>query len=149
MRKNSGEFTIYKKSGAAQFKPIPPRENDKGYIEKEGAILVEVAPGNGQGRDLSWDWSRKISFAIGIADIVGLFEDIESPKKLVHDQNGTTKTLEFQPGQAQYAGTYMLKVFSKTPDGTTNSVTVPVTAGEYFILTRMLLQVAPHLIGWL
>ncbi len=149
MRRNSGELTIYKKLGAAQFKIIPLRENDKGYVEKEGAILLEAAPGIPSGSDLAWDWSRKISFALQMADIIGLFENIEQPKKLLHEQNGSTKTLEFQAGEGKYAGTYMLKLFTKSQDGTTNSVTVPLSGGEYLVLTRMMLAMAPHLIGWL
>lgn len=141
----SGKYTIYKKFGALQASIIPPQRNDKGWIDKEGAVLIEVAPGSGPQK---WDWEQKINFAIGIPDICKLAENPETPPKLVHAQGDTTKTLEFTPGEGQYAGTYMLNVFQKTNTGN-HSVKVPLTSGEFSILCRMLAQMAPYLIGWL
>ena len=43
----NGQYKIYKSLGAAQFKLILPRRNEKGFIQKDGAVLVEVAPGIG------------------------------------------------------------------------------------------------------
>ena len=72
MTKYPSQFKIYKKIGAAQFGLIRPRQDQQGRIEKDGAILLEVAKSKGE---KSYDWGNKISFAIGMSDLTNIFEN--------------------------------------------------------------------------
>lgn len=141
----TGRFKLYKKLGAAQFTLLPPRAGEKGYLDQEGGVLIEAAPGAGE---QTWDWDQKINFAIGIADICSLLENLQAPKKLIHEKNGVVKSLQFSPGEGKYEGTYMLNL-RQEKDGVKSQVSVPVSGGEYALLTRMLIQTAPYLVGWL
>ena len=143
-----GSFTVYKKLGAAQFTMMYPRHNDNGRIDKNGAILLEVAEGAG---DKSYKWSEKISFAFGISDLCNIFDNPDTPPKLVHSSPASplTKFLEFTPGEGKYAGTYMLKLSEKNNETNTfRNVNVPITSGEYTLMLRLFMTAAPIMIGW-
>jgi len=149
MKKYPGTFTIYKKLGAAQFTLLNPKVNNDNYrIEKNGAVLLEAAPGAG---DKKYEWSGKISFAIGLSDMCNIFDHPDEPPKLIHSMPGSNlvKTLEFKPGEGKYAGTYMMKL-GETNKETNQSklITVPIAGGEYTILLRLLMAAAPLMIGW-
>lgn len=145
----SGTFPIYKSIGAAQFSLIPPQRGDKGFITKDGAILLECAPGDGDKNDPKWDWAKdkKISFALGLADLAQLLDATKTNIRLVHDNNGVMKTLEFRQGEGKYEGTYTLNL-SEGGKENRRSVMVPLTNGEYNLLMRLLVAVAPMLIAW-
>ena len=148
MRQFPGTFSIYKKSGAAQFTIIPPRQGENGRIEKNGAVLLETAGGAG---DKSYNWGEKITFAIGMSDLCNLFNNPDLPQKLIHQMPGsdTTKTLEFIPGEGKYSGTYMMKLGSKNKNSDSyHNVAVPISNGEYTVLLRLFMAAAPKLIGW-
>ena len=144
----SGQLKIYKNTGAAQFSLIPCRRNDKGWVEKEGAVLVEVAKCNGKDGDgnILADWNNKISFAINAADICNLMDEYNTRAgKLFHNYKGIIKSLEFRPGTGKYEGTYMLQV----SEGKEKSFAVPLTNGEYNMVMRLIVGcAAPKLIGW-
>ena len=148
MRQYPGTFSIYKKIGAAQFTIIPPRESENGRIEKNGAVLLETAAGQGE---KSYSWNEKITFAIGMSDLCNVFENPDSPPKLIHQMPGSdlTKSLELVPGEGRYSGTFMLKLGEKNKSTDTyKNVTVPISGGEYTVLLRLLMAAAPVLIGW-
>lgn len=149
MKKYPGTFTIYKKLGAAQFTLLTPRVNENNHrIEKNGAVLLEAATGVG---DKKYEWSNKISFALGMSDLCSIFDNPDEPQKLVHSMPGSNlvKTLEFQPGEGRYSGTYMMKL-GETDKNTKDSklITVPIGGGEYTVLLRLLMAAAPSMIGW-
>jgi hypothetical protein len=84
-------FNVYKKSAAAQFTLLPPRRDDNGRIQKTGAVLLEVAPSQGE---KSYDWkNNKITFAFGINDLTQFFDDPSSSRwgSFYHDNDGTGK----------------------------------------------------------
>lgn len=141
----SGKYTIYKKKGALQASPIFPQRNDKGWVDKEGAILWELAPGVG---DQKWDWDNKLNMAIGIPDICKLLECQDKEAKLIHVSGETTKTLTVKPGEGQYEGTYTVFLGAKRGSDS-HSIMVPLSGGEYQLLLRMSIQLSPYLIGWL
>lgn len=148
MVKYPSQFKIYKKIGAAQFGLIRPRADEQGRIEKDGAILLEVAKSNGE---KSYDWREKISFAIGMSDLTTIFENPDSPAALIHTMPGsnTTKKLEFQPGEGRYAGTYKLMCSEFSRDKSVNkTVMVPISGGEYTVLLRLFMAAAPKFLGW-
>lgn len=148
MSKYPSQYKIYKKVGAAQFGFIRPREDSNGRIEKDGAILLEVAKSKGE---KSYDWSNKISFAIGMSDLTAIFESPDSPRSLIHTMPGSnvTKKLEFQPGEGRYAGTYRMMVSEFSKDkSVSKSVMVPISSGEYTVLLRLFMSTAPKFLGW-
>lgn len=143
----SGNFNIYKSLGAAQFSLIHPSFGAKGFLDKEGAVLLEVAPGDGNKDNPVWDWSKKINFAIGLPDIALLLDVTKGNPRLVHDNKGVLKTLELKAGEGKYEGTYMLSL-SEGPKESRRAVTVPLSNGEYNLLMRLLVSAAPLLINW-
>ena len=145
--KYPGTFSIYKKSGAAQFTLMPPRTNEKGRIDKNGAVLLEIASSSGE---KSYDWQNKISFAIGMSDLSQIMENPDSPSKLIHTtpNSNAVKSLEFVPGEGKYAGTFMMKLGEKNADAKFKNISVPLSSGEYTVLLRLLMSAAPTIIGW-
>jgi hypothetical protein len=133
-------FSVYKKSAAAQLNLILPRRNEKGRIDKEGAVLIEVAKATGEKQ---YDWTKKIVFAFGMNDFCMFFDNPENPPRLIHKLDEVVKSLEFKQGEAQYAGTYMMSL----SDGQ-NKISVPLSGGEYQIITRLFSCAIPKIIGW-
>lgn len=145
--KYAAPYKIYKKNAAAQFVTIKPRIED-GKVSKEGAILLEVAKSIGEKK---FDWQNKISFAIGIQDLKQLFENVEAPPRLIHQTPNSplTKSLEFQPGQGRYEGTFMLKLAQKNSSNNQSSmVAVPLSSGEKDMLFRMMDKYSLYMLGW-
>lgn len=140
----SGTYTIYKSKGAAQFTLVPPTFNEAGYIKREGAVMLEVAPGNGDKNNPVWDWSKKVIFALGIPDICRLV-DQGSDGKLTHDNGGVIKRFHLQAAvDEKYAGTFMLKMQEDKLD----LITVPFTNGEYQVLMQLLKAALPLMLNW-
>jgi hypothetical protein len=148
MTKYPGTFPIYKKIAAAQFTLLPPRRDDNGRISKNGAVLLEVAKSSGERK---YNWSEKISFAIGMSDICNIMENPDNPPRLVHQMPGSdvVKSLELQPGEGRYEGTYMLKLSENNKKANVSKfVSVPIGAGEYQVMMRMLMHASPLIVGW-
>lgn len=148
MTRYPGTFPIYKKIAAAQFTFLPPRRDDNGRISKNGAVLLEVAKSAGEKK---YQWSEKISFAIGMSDICNILDNPDNPPRLVHSMPGsdTVKSLELQPGEGRYAGTYMLKLSENNKKANVSKfISVPIAAGEYQMMMRLLMHASPHIVGW-
>jgi hypothetical protein len=137
-----GTLKFYKKGGAAQLRLIPPRLNEKGFLEKEGAVLLEAAPGTGNGRDLSWDWSKKIVFAISFTDITNIFNG--DTIDIFHQSEDTPKKLQIIPGQNSG---FFLNLAEGKGDSR-RQVKVSLTDGEWRVLRQTLMQMVPFLVGW-
>jgi hypothetical protein len=136
-------FNVYKKGAAAQFTLLPPRRDDNGRIQKTGAILLEVAPSQGE---KSYDWKNgKITFAFGISDLSQFFDNPNSPKwgSFYHDNDGTGKKLTFSPGEGKYEGTYMMSLTSGD-----QRVSVALSSGEFQVLGRLFTAALPKILGW-
>jgi len=145
-----GTMPVYKKIGAAQFTLMRPRYNESGRVEKNGGVLLEVAPAK-PNQDKAYDWGNKISFAFGLNDITQIFSSPDAPPRLIHKStNGSTKSLSFVPGEEKYAGTYMIKLSEKAEGQNSQykNVSVPLTSGEYTVLLRLFMSAVPLMIGW-
>ena len=143
-----GVMKFYKSAGAAQFTLLPVQRNEKGYVEREGAILVEVAKGDGNRDNPTWDWDKKISFAISFADICNLLDDDSTKHRIFHKHKDSPKTLQFVPAtDPRWAGTYMLQLSAGSKDSR-SSIGVPISGGEYGAIMRCLVAAMPKLIGW-
>ena len=135
-------FNIYKKSAAAQFTLLPPRRDDNGRVNKTGAVLLEMAPSQGE---KSYDWKSKITFAFGINDLTQFFNDPSSPRwgSFYHDNDGTGKKLAISPGEGKYAGTFMMSLSSGD-----SRVSVSLSSGEFQVLGRLFTAALPKMLGW-
>jgi hypothetical protein len=147
----TGTHSIFKGTGAAKFSMIPPRRDNRGFVTKNGAILLEAAPAEGKRPNglPNYDWSKKITFAIGVQDITSMVDP--KTNKLIHQTtNGSqdiTKTLQFAPGEGRHSGTYQM--YLNTFAGNEKAgVFVPLSQGEFLILQKLLVTAIPQLIGW-
>jgi hypothetical protein len=149
MSKRSGIYAIYKGKGCAKFSQLPPRFKQQGevsFVDKNGAILLEVAPGNGDRNNPQWFWDQKITFAIGIPDVCALLEK-GGEKRLFHDHGGTPKVLQFTPGEGKYEGTWMMNI-SQGKGSDRKSISVPFSGGEWAVLLRLLVGSVPMMLNW-
>lgn len=136
-------FNVYKKSAAAQFTLLPPRRDDLGRVQKTGAVLLEVAPSQGE---KSYDWkNNKLTFAFGINDITQFFDDPNSSKwgSFFHQNDGSNKKLVFTEGKDRYVGTYMMTLMAGDL-----KVSVPLSAGEFNVISRLFACAIPKVLGW-
>lgn len=143
-----GVMKFYKSAGAAQFTLLPAKFNEKGFLDREGAVLLQVAKGNGDKNNPTYDWTKKITFAIAFQDIANML-DVVNPKarRIYHEHDNTSKTLEIQEGEGNFAGTYKLMV-AQGAGADRIQVMVPLTNGEHAALMRVLVAVLPTLVGF-
>lgn len=136
-------FNIYKKTAAAQFTVLPPRRDENGRINKNGAVLLEMAPSVGE---KSYDWkNQKVTFAFGINDLCLFFDNPNDPKwgSFFHVNDATNKKLVFTHGEGKYEGTYMMSLNMGD-----SRVSVSLTGGEFNVLGRLLSSAIPIILGW-
>ena len=146
---NSGSFDIFKGSAAAKISLLPPTANEKGWMQKSGAVLIEAAKVMGtDGDNKLYDWKEgKISFGLGVADICNLLENPETTK-LVHEYQGKTKSLSFkESADERYAGSWMMSIREKDEQGS-RALSVPLSAGEFTALGLLLRAALPKMLGW-
>ena len=139
----STSFNIYKKSAAAQINLLPPRKDDNGRISKAGAVLLEMAPAQGE---KSYDWKNsKLTFAFGMNDLVQFFDDPSSPRwgSFFHQNGGVNKKLTISHGEGRYEGTFMMSLSSGE-----DRISIPLTGGEFQVLGRLFTAALPKMIGW-
>lgn len=137
-------FNIYKRSAAAQFTLLPPRCDENNRIQKTGAVLLEMAPSQGE---KSYDWkNKKISFAFGVSDLTQFFDDPSSEKwgSFYHDNDGKGKKLKISHGEGRYEGTFMMSLSSGE-----DRISISLTAGEFQVLGRLFTAALPKMLGWL
>jgi hypothetical protein len=159
---DQGQMKFYKSKGALQAKICPPSFNDRGFLEKEGGIFLDLAPGiSPDPKNPAWDWNQKITFMVSVTDLMKLentptsyfmSEDsliFENTPEIVwdvfHQYEGEPKKLLVKKGANSG---YMLSVSLGKGD-TRRSVTVPLTDGEFKIFRSAMLTMVPYLIGWL
>lgn len=140
----AGRLAFYKSYGAAQFTILPPKPTpDYKHIAKQGAILLEMAKGNGDRNNPAWDWNAKVNFAISVDDI---FKILQTPDDvdIFHKHDDNPKKLKVQPGQRNG---YMLSL-SKGKGDTRSTITCPLTEAEWHGVLRLLATQLPNLISW-
>ena len=139
----NGQIKFYKSGGAAQFRLLPIKMDPDGFVEKEGAILIEMAQGTGTGRDnLSWDWANKIAFAISSTDIMAMCDG--EVVDLYHQSKGVPKKLTLTV--ADRSGYFLTLAQGK--GATRSSVSMPLSEGEWRVLLKTFVSMVPYLVGW-
>ena len=136
-------YNIYKKSAAAQLTLLPPRRDDNGRIQKTGAVLLEMAPSQGE---KSYDWkNQKLTFAFGISDLTQFFDDPSSSRwgSFYHDNEGVGKKLSISHGEGKYAGTFMMSLSSGDV-----RISISLSGGEFQVLGRLFTAALPKMLGW-
>jgi len=139
-----GSLKIYKKIAAASFTLLPPQWDNKGYMDKHGAILLEIAPGEG---DQVWNWNKKLKFAISIADICTLTDKDPTKHRCFHEHHEKPKTLQIQRGEGKYENTYMMTLAEGQGPNRVN-YSVPLSSGEYRTLIQLFDRSVPLMLGW-
>jgi len=144
----SGKFEVYKKSAAAQISLIEPSYNDQGWLTKNGAVLVEATVSTGKDANDRpvFDWTQKISVALGVNDLCLLFGDIS--KQLTHEYKESIKGFQFQPGEGQYEGTFRMILSVKEGEAARRQVMVPLSSGEMQYLGRLFDIATTRMLGW-
>lgn len=142
----STSYNIYKRKAAAQFSLLPPRRDDNGRITKTGAILLEMAPSQGE-KSYAWK-SSKLTFAFGINDITQFFDDPNSPNgqkwgNFFHQNDGVVKRLQISHGEGKYEGTFMMALSAGD-----DKVSISLSSGEFQVLGRLFNAALPKMLGW-
>ena len=136
------------KNGAAQFNLIPfdPHRERDGKASPEGAVLIEAAPTSGKN---TYDWSKKISFALSPDDIGKFLTMIKTSGEILHIYNSKTKKLGLKVGDEDKDGnpTWMLSLWEGAEDAPKN-VILPIAAYEMVVLRNLFESAIPAVLGW-
>lgn len=139
-----GMLKFYKSIGALQVEFIPPKFNEKGYLEKDGAVLLTLAPGNKDKDNPEWDWTKKIVFALGVPDIaVLLTPDDNGACKCFHKTADATKKLELAPGK----NSGWALTLSSNGKANLNAM-VFLTDAEVVVLRTVIARLLPRVCGF-
>ena len=146
------KYSIYKgmggKNGAIQFSLIPfdgTRERD-GKASPEGAILIEGAPTSGKN---TYDWSKKVSFALSPDDIGKFISMIKTGGEIFHVYNEKNKKLNLRVGNDDKEGnpTWMFSL-NEGAGETTKNIVLPISVHEMVVLRNLLEAAIPAILGW-
>lgn len=146
---NSASFDIFKGQAAAKFSLLPPRFNEKGWVDKTGGVLIEAAKVCGtDGQNKLYDWKEnKLVLSLGVPDICYLLENPET-QKIVHEYNGKTKSVSFKEStDDRFPGSWMMSIREKDAEGT-KQVSVPLTGGEFAAFGLLIKAALPKILNW-
>lgn len=151
-------IAFYRTKTAFQFSLINAQFDDKGFVSKTGALLINAANGNNK----KFDWSKKISFALGQGDIPQLLQGMyisnhqgDINVSLVHDPGAggsdkgkITKTLKLKAGEQRNAKdktkTYGLALTETNKD----PVYMYMSQGELVLLEEVIKAAIPFIYGF-
>lgn len=155
------KFTVHRKIGAFQLSPIMPtwqedRTTKDGVIYsnwkviRAGSLMIEMAPFKEEREgNLYYDWSKKVSFALGIPDIASLLDKSGEANKLTHSVNdGDSKVLQITPGTGDYAGTLNVSLAHFQNKAVVNQARVAFNTAEWLAFTSLIEAMLPMLLGW-
>lgn len=144
-------YAIHRLKSALQIKLIKPTYNDKGYIERSGAILLEAAAGENKVYD--WSNNKKVTFAICESDLDHLYDEFNNVEKtgkinvkLIHDKNaGTDKSKEIKTltiTNGEKSGTFFLNI-----NAPNNKVGVSLDKGALIKFMHLMRQSLGVIVG--
>jgi hypothetical protein len=150
----SGQYQIYKKAGALQASLIRYQPPSDGRKHRSGAVYYEVSKCTDFDKKV-YDWGNKIGFALFPGDINKILNDLRlkpgQPITLIHQKDDVSKKLVLKPGDPnndRYRGTWMLQFTMKTGNGNPNSVTIPLSGGEFETMIVLIKAALPAIFGW-
>lgn len=138
---------FHKKTAELQAKISFPEANEKGSVEKKGALFFELAkaiPGDADGR---MDWSNKIIMKIGLNDIGQILYGLRTKQeeiKCFHQNDRGSSTLIIKPGRD---GSYQLAMFKKVGEQSFNG-SLYLSGQDMIILCNILEASITKTIGW-
>ena len=154
-------YNIYKGKAAVQFSPIKARfspfTDRQGQaalrLDRQGTLLCEFAPAAGERK---YDWESKQTFALSadeLGDLLAMdaFKDdgvsfFHDPNMGGQDQGLVQKSLKVNPSPDGKALFFTLDVKSGGAPGA--RISVPVSKGEFAVLSSLVHSVLPSLLGW-
>lgn len=151
------QLSFYRSSSALQIKFVPPsftKVNNAKYFDNHGFILLEGT----LGKNKEMDWSKKITFAIGIGDLPQLLEafhrfkftkDKDISVELKHDPNAQTdkagqiyKNLTIKKGGNE--GQYNLQL---TASNAEKPFYIYLNVGEMLLLGELISAMPTYMLG--
>ncbi|WCJ26821.1 Single-stranded DNA-binding protein WHY1 chloroplastic [Euphorbia peplus] len=148
--------SIYKGKAALTVEPRAPEfaalESGAFKISREGFVLLQFAPSAGVRQ---YDWSRKQVFSLSVPEIGTLLalgardscEFFHDPNKGKSDEGKVRKVLKVEPLPDGSGHFFNLSVQNKLLN-VDESIYIPVTKGEFAILTSAFNYILPYLLGW-
>lgn len=148
-------LSIYKQTGAAQFKLIIPSQSGQRKINSAGSILLEMAKCLGKkGKNNSYDWKNKIIVKLMPIEISRLSQALAKQEEVsfIHNvsfgtgQDSNTKGDVYKKinlNKGQKPGTMFL-----TTNFQSKNVSVPLNRDEMILLATLLRSVLPIVYGW-
>jgi hypothetical protein len=149
-------YPIYKGKCALAVRPIPPSFSPAGAssrnLDKEGGILVELAPVSGA---RTYDWSKKATFLLDptecgsvvsmdiTKDTVEFFHDPNMGSEKQGDISKRLQIYKSPDGKAVFVSLYV-----KDKSDAPKSYVIPLTFPEFYVLRRLIDFSIPRLLGF-
>lgn len=149
-------FSIYKTTGACQFKLILPSQNKQQRIVSPGSILLEMAKCVGKkGKNNSYDWSNKISAKLMPIEISKLSICLTNNEEVsfVHNVSFSSQNKDVTKGGDVYK---KINLNKGKQDNTmflalsfqSNSIFISINRDESILLSAILRSSIPIIYGW-
>lgn len=154
------KYELYKTKGAFQFKLVPAytiKDKKTNKPKEKGYVFIDAAPATGERQYGFQDDSKKITFALGVADIglilagfkAGKFNLVHDPQAQTENQGKITKQLSMWKGNNDNDGlpTYFIKI-TESSNGVKKEVSIPLKTAETEILLRLLSAAISKILYW-
>jgi hypothetical protein len=152
---SSGQWQVYKQTGALQARLIPCNPNGKTKDGKttfrSGSVYLEAATCIDKENKV-YDWDNKVKFALGLADLQKILVSRDATFDLFHIPDGNKapkgtpgKKMSVKVGEGNYASTRM---FSFMDSATGNKANIPLSGEEWNAFLILCEVSLPMIIGW-
>ena len=152
-------YRIYKGKAAVSFNPIrasfAPFTDGAGNaalrLDRKGSLLLEFAAALGERQ---YDWANKQLFALSPDELGSLLAEAGEGVSFFHDPNMggdgqglVQKSLKVSPTQDGKGYFFSLEVKDHMSSAS-NRISVPVSKGEFAVLSSLVNSIIPSLLGW-
>lgn len=133
-----------KKAGALQFSLLLPTYNEKGYVEREGCIMAEMAKCLENSDNC--DWTNKIIVKLGTPDLLQMMTALKTKSaiKLYHKTEKSSTAIDFKPGSE---GSFNWTV-RKMADDKTNTYMMYLSVQDCLLIVTLFEAAIPKIYGW-
>ena len=142
------QFTVFKGKSALRMQLQKPEKQEEKY--KTGCVFLQVAPlkeVRGDTRIFNWE-DGKISIKLGVNDLSNIIYGLRYGEdvKLFHEFGGDTKSIEIVRNVER--GGYFFSVSSKSKDGKSDKISVPISSQETVAMLVMFEAALPLIHNW-